>query len=176
MAGELQRASDFRAYKPIGFACNPFIAATTRRAKTTSNYNWGNFRRRTGAVGPRLHGAVPILSAASQFFPGKYSLFTPATQLHLFTFVVTFTFLRQLVLRSRRFYTLDCLVSKPWPKVAPFLPSGSCLKVYRRNEFSIPTARRFASIFSNSRTRTFCSGRRRTKRSYLYTMQNIYTL
>ena len=52
-------------------------------------------------------------------------------------------------------FTLGDLLDKPWSQVSSILPPGTCLQFLSRIGFGIPTARRFLSNVSNSRSRAF---------------------
>ena len=52
-------------------------------------------------------------------------------------------------------FTLSDLLDKPWSQVPPLFPPGTCLQFLSRIGFSIPTARRFSSNVTNSRSRAF---------------------
>ena len=52
-----------------------------------------------------------------------------------------------------RGFTLSDLLDKPWSKVSSILPPGTCIQFFSRIGFSIPTARRYSSSVTNSRSR-----------------------
>ena len=56
---------------------------------------------------------------------------------------------------TRRSFTPNKLLGKPWSQVSTLLPPGTCLYFLSRIGFSIPTARRFPSNAANLRSRAF---------------------
>ena len=64
------------------------------------------------------------------------------------------------------------LLDKPWSQVSSLLHPGSCLQFLSRREFSNPTARRFSSSVSNSRSRasrkSICDQEKVPTNSYEY--------